>query len=304
MSTLFGMKPGEDTAESSSQIEMLGKVRELWRYPVKSMQGESIDQAELTELGFVGDRMLALLDVVTGRIASAKSPRMWPNLLEFRAKLTALPTTPAKLPAVEITMPDGKTLRTDDPDVESVLSTSLGREVKIVSSNPPGATYEQYVPPVEDAEPDGSSDYYRDIPNSLLGSGTLHDAASVHLLTDATLNRLKRLYPTGDFDVRRFRPNVVVSTGDGEPDFVENGWLKQTIALGGAAVRVTAPMLRCVMTTRPQGSLPKDLGILRTPAQHNRLPVLNMGSYPCVGVAALVNEAGVVRLGDDVRMPG
>ena len=87
---------------STSRIQTLGKVGELWRYPVKSMQGESIEKEELTELGFVGDRMLALMDVATGRIASARSPRMWPNLVDFRARLTEPPTSAAGLPAVEI----------------------------------------------------------------------------------------------------------------------------------------------------------------------------------------------------------
>jgi len=114
----------------------------------------------------------------------------------------------------------------------------------------------------------------------------------VHVLTVATLDRLRELYPQGRFEVRRFRPNIVVETGS--TDFAENAWIDRTIAIGeGIRLSVTGPCPRCVMTTLPQGDLPKDTGILRTVAQQNNANV---------GVYASVVRSGTVRRGDVVRL--
>jgi uncharacterized protein YcbX len=127
-----------------------------------------------------------------------------------------------------------------------------------------------------------------------LPAGTFFDCAVVHLLTTATLDRLRELYPRGRFEVRRFRPNVVVETADGAKDFVENAWIGHTIAIGDAVrLSITGPSPRCVMTTLPQGDLPTDPGILRTAAQHNQANV---------GVYASVLRGGQVRRGDAVRL--
>lgn len=280
---------------------MLGRVAELRRYPVKSMQGERLDASAIGERGLLGDRALALYDVETGKIASAKSPRMWPNLLALSATFVEPPQPDTPLPPVRITFPDGDEVRTDDPDVEDVLSDAVGRRVRLVSSNPEGAAYEYYVPDVEGADPHGT-DVYFDFPNDPFGTGSLHDVSPIHLVTTATLGRLGELYPEGRFDVRRFRPNIVVETD--EEGFVENDWLKRELDVAGITLRVTFPMQRCVMTTLPQDDLPRDLGILRTAAEHNRLDVLELGRYPCVGVAALVRGSGTIRCGDPVGFSG
>jgi uncharacterized protein YcbX len=115
----------------------------------------------------------------------------------------------------------------------------------------------------------------------------------IHLLTTATLDRLRELYPPGRFEVRRFRPNIVVETASGE-NFVEDAWIGQILAIGDAVrLSITGPCGRCVMTTLPQGDLPRDTGILRTAAQHNRANV---------GVYASVLHGGKVRRGDSVRL--
>ena len=100
---------------------------------------------------------------------------------------------------------------------------------------------------------------------------TFFDIAVIHLLTISTLNRLKELYPEGRFDIRRFRPNVVVQSKSDEKDFIENLWVGKKISIGEETVlRITGPCTRCVMTTLPQGDLHKDLGILRTVAKYNK----------------------------------
>jgi uncharacterized protein YcbX len=127
-----------------------------------------------------------------------------------------------------------------------------------------------------------------------LPEGTFFDCATVHLLTTATLDHLRELYPKGRFEARRFRPNIVVQPASGEKSFVENAWIGQTLAIGDEVrLRITGPCSRCVMTTLLQGDLPADPGILRTAAQHNKANV---------GVYAAVLRAGPIRRGDAVRI--
>jgi hypothetical protein len=116
----------------------------------------------------------------------------------------------------------------------------------------------------------------------------------IHLLTTATLDRLRELYPQGRFEVRRFRPNIVVQLASGEKGFAENAWIGHTLAIGTAVrLNITGPCGRCVMTTLAQGDLSRDPGILRTAAQHNQVNV---------GVYATVVRGGTIRRGDPVRI--
>lgn len=137
-------------------------------------------------------------------------------------------------------------------------------------------------------------DYRDTVTDFELPAGTFFDIAVVHLITTATIDRLRTLYPEGRFEVRRFRPNIVVSTGPEDQGFVENDWIGHTVAIGDhVRLATTGPCPRCVMITLPQGDLPKDSGILRTAAQHNGVNV---------GVYASVVSGGTVRRGDPVRL--
>ena len=137
-------------------------------------------------------------------------------------------------------------------------------------------------------------DYRDTVTDFALPEGTFFDCALVHLLTTATLDRLRELYQQGRFEARRFRPNIVVEPGDDLRDFVENAWIGGTLAIGEAVrLSITGPCPRCVMTTLPQGDLPKDPGILRAAAQHNGVNV---------GVYASVLRGGSVRRGDPVTL--
>lgn len=135
--------------------------------------------------------------------------------------------------------------------------------------------------------------------------GKFSDYAAVHVLTTATLDRLRALYPRGRFDVRRFRPNIVVESPFGQEGFVENAWVGHTLAIGtDVRLRITDPMPRCVITTLAQGDLLRDLGILNTVADHNLvgIPVLGGAARPSVGVSAFVLQGGTIRRGDSVRI--
>jgi uncharacterized protein len=285
----------------SHTAQVLGSVVSLWRYPVKSMMGEELNAAETTERGLLGDRAYALVDTADGKVASAKNPRKWPHLFDFRAAFVDPPRSGAKVPPVRITLPEGRVVSSAQSDVNQILSRALKREVtldvtergqrEIVEStfpNPWTPTAEEYWPDMEGLE-------FRDtVTDFNLPEGTFFDCAVVHVLTTATVDRLRELYPEGRFEVRRFRPNIVVEIASGVKDFVENAWIGGTLAIGDAVrLQLTGPCPRCVMTTLPQGDLAKDPGILRTAAQHN---------HANVGLYASVVRGGTVRRGDAIGL--
>ena len=281
-----------EPAHSPFEQVTVGSVVSLWRYPVKSMIGEELNAAEVTERGLVGDRRFAVVDAATGKVAGAKNPRKWGNFFDFRAAYVEPPKSEVKLPAVRLTLPDGTVVTSDEPDLPRVLSDALGRQVAFAEAKDgeesSGATAEEYWPDMD------GLDHRDTVTEWELPPGTFFDLAVVHLLTTATIDRLRGLYPAGRFEVRRFRPNIVVSTGPDSEGFVENDWVGHTIGIGDeVSLRVTGPCPRCVMTTLPQGDLPKDPGILRAAAQHNQATV---------GVYADVITSGTIRRGDPVTL--
>jgi len=266
----------------------LGSVVSLWRFPVKSMMGEELNAVEVTERGLVGDRAYALVDPSTGKVASAKNPRKWPNLFDFRAAFLEPPRTDAKSPPVRISFPDGATITSEQSELTETLSRALGREVRFTSAVPETPTLEEYWPDIE------GLDHQDAVTDESIPPGAFFDGAAVHLLTTASIARLQEAYPKGRFEVRRFRPNIVVEPAPGEEGFVENAWIGRTLAIGPEVrLAVTGPCPRCVMPTLPQGDLPKDAGILRTALDENE---------GRVGVYAKVVRGGTIRRGDPLSM--
>jgi uncharacterized protein YcbX len=280
----------------------LGSVVSLWRYPVKSMMGEELNATDVTHRGLLGDRAYALVDSSNEKVASAKNPRKWAKLFDFRAALAEPPRTGEKIPPVHVALPDGTIVTSEQTDTNQIFSNVLGREVtlqtrepeqqEIVETTLPNpwtpSQYEEYWPDMEDLA-------YRDtITHEAMPEGTFFDLAVIHILTTATIDRLRELYPQGRFEVRRFRPNIVVEPSSGEEGFVEDEWVGKTLVIGDEVrIDITEPCPRCVMTTLPQGDLPKDPGILRTAAQHNEVNV---------GVYGAVLQGGTIRRGDQVRV--
>ena len=262
-------------------------VVSLWRYPVKSMQGEQLDAADITERGLLGDRAYALIDASNGKVVSAKNPRKWQGLLDAQAVFDHPPHPGEGMPSVRITLSDGTVMASKDSRLEATLSARLGREVTLESAASQSPSLEEYWPDVD------GLDHRDTVTDEAMPSGTFFDLAPVHLLTTATIDRLRELYPEGRVEVRRFRPNILVDSGPGI-GFVEKDWIGHTLAIGGEVrLRVTGPCPRCVMTTLPQGDLPKDPGILRTAAQHNDVHV---------GVYATVERGGTIRRGDPITI--
>jgi uncharacterized protein len=271
-----------------------GTVVSLWRYPVKSMMGEELNSSYVTERGLVGDRTYAVIDRKTGKVASAKNPRKWGKLFDSRSIFVDSPHDDDvnDIPPVRITLPDGSNIFSDhQDDIDSSLSKVFGREVRLVkANNSEKPSYEEYWPDVE-----GLAQREK-VTDEAMPSKTFFDIAVVHILTTSTINRLRELYPEGRFEIRRFRPNIVIeSSASGEKnEFIENSWVGKKITIGKDIVlNITGPCTRCVMITLPQGDLPQDLGILRTVARYNQVNV---------GVYASVHHSGLIHRGDSIHL--
>jgi MOSC domain-containing protein len=290
--------------------ESIARIARLWRFPVKSMRGERIDQADVTERGLIGDRAFALRDEATGKIASAKSVKTFPGLLACQASFVEPPQPGRTLPPVRINLPDGARVLSDSPDANRVLSAYFRRNVVLARSAPDDFTIDQYHPDIAGADPSGHRDtsveqklgaaFFAEAGlTSPVAAESFFDLFPLSVLSTSSLARLADLRPQTRFDERRFRMNVIV--GADAPGFVENDWIGRRIALGEhVRIRITMPDPRCVMTTLPQEDLPADSDVLRTLVQHNRLPIANAGDCPCAGVYAVVEAAGPIRAGDAV----
>jgi uncharacterized protein YcbX len=287
-------------------------VGALRRFPVKSMRGERLEACTIGPAGVVGDRAYALVDEEDGRVASAKNPRKWGALLGFRASFVDEPVAGEATPPARIVLPDGTETRTDAADVDAVLSKALDRSVRLVDAAPEGGAFEEVWPDIDGLAPEefvtsttvahDDGDPVSAIPMAMFApAGTFFDLSTIHLLTTATLRRLSGLAPGASFDARRYRPNVLVEVpGEG---FVENDWVGRRVAFGAdAAVTVTLPTMRCVMTTLAQDELPRDRSTLRAIAAHNRVDIAGFGTWACAGAYADVVAPGEVRVGDPVTV--
>jgi uncharacterized protein YcbX len=278
---------------------MVGTVSRLCRYPVKSMLGEDLDAGDVTFRGLDHDRRLAVVSCRTGKVASAKYPRLWRALLTLSASVGQ--PAGAATDSVRITLPDGGIVRSTDPDVDQVLSALLSEPVTLTATPPPGASLDRAVP--EAVLADGVT---AEVPAEIIEigagapPGTFVDFAPLHLLTTATLDRIAGLSPRGVADPERYRPNIVIRTA--APGFAENDWLDRYVAVGDDLIlRVIARTPRCAVPTLAHGPLPRDADALRVLARHNRLsPVAGMDPEPCAGVYAEVLNPGRIRIGDSV----
>jgi uncharacterized protein len=272
----------------SQPQKSIGKVVSLWRYPVKSMMGEELNSSHMTERGLIGDRVYAIVDQRTGKVASAKNPRKWEKLFDFRAAFIDSLQSSDSIPPVRITLPDGCQIFSNQGGIDHTLSKVLRREVTLMKASLEKPSYEEYWPDIEGIA-------HREIvTDEAMPSQTFFDVAVIHILTTSTINRLREFYPDGRFEIRRFRPNIVIESKSEEKDFIENLWVDRKLMIGEEIVlKVIGPCTRCVMITLPQGDLEKDLGILRTVAKYNQVHA---------GVYASVVRSGIVRRGDIVQL--
>ncbi len=249
--------------------ETLGTVAALWRYPVKSLRGEALERVAIGPSGIPGDRAFALRDTRDGRILSAKRTAA---LLAFRAVYPEGPERPAL-----IDLGDGRRTTTAAADAAALLSALLGRAVQLCGPDDRR----------EDRRVEWDDEMTFDAP-----AGAFVDLAPLHVLTTASLAALAACRPEARFDVRRFRPNLLVDNGERQ-GFAEDDLEGKVLAIGKTLrLRVFMPTIRCALTTRAQEDLPADPAILRTVVERHGG---NLGAY------ARVEAPGEVRVGDPVR---
>jgi uncharacterized protein YcbX len=249
------------------------RVVELWRHPVKSLQGESLSRAELETNGVSGDRSWGIVDQGTSKVLTA---RREPVLLLAAARLDDDGT-----PVLDL--PNGDHVEGPGDATDERLSNWLGRPVRLVSAQATNPGVAEFF---EDATDDTSRAIEWTMP-----AGRFVDALPLLVLTTASLRRAAALYPDGVWATRRLRPNIVVDV-DGE-GWVEDAWCQREVRIGEATIVPVAPCERCTMVTRPQPGLDRDLDIFRTLARHHNAKF---------GVWSGVAAPGSIHVGDAVAI--
>ncbi|MCR6501558.1 MOSC domain-containing protein [Shinella sp. CPCC 101442] len=231
-----------------------GTIRELWRYPVSSLTGERLDLIDLDATGVAGDRQWGLFDAGSMAVAAPESERRWRPAPGLQARMGA----------------DGPEISTD------------------------GSAWHRVPSPAADA----AASNHLAFPVRFQHFGEIHaipryERDPLHILTTASLARLQALLPAAIVDTRRFRPNILVETGDGEVDFVEQRFIGKRLLIGAAVVEITEPCTRCAFTALGQPGLPFDKDVLHAIARHGD------GGF---GVLAKVVATGRIALGDTVAV--
>ena len=280
-------------------MPQIGTVAALRRYPVKSMLGEDRGEARITVRGFEGDRVYALIDVQSGKVATAKLPHRWRTMLQ----LHSAQRDDGDAPRVEIAMPDGRIVDCADPSAEAILSEVLGRAVTLASVRPDGLEMERAHPDAVIAQGSGNEVDFDVLPVGMgAPEGGFFDFAPVHFITTTSLDRVGSATAAGVAELVRYRPNLIVETPGGVP-FQENDWIGARLGIGPEVqLEVVVPTPRCAVPTLAHGDVPVDLKALQAIAGLNKAQVLDMGLLPCLGAYAKVLKPGSVRLGDPVEL--
>lgn len=289
----------------------VGRIREIWRFPVKSMGGERIDSATVTPGGIAGDRGWAVRDEEAGQITNAKR---LPALIQCSARYLE---EPGQGPGtIEIQMPSGDAVRGDAPDAAERLTAALGKRVSISPLRPasdleyyrrgkaePGDALQQARDTfaLEDGEPMPDFSVMATLPGMAMlrefatPPGTHFDVAPLHVLTTASLAALARANPGADADPRRFRANIIIETAPGIEGFAEFDWCGRALAGGETVIELQSPTVRCRLPTLAQPGLPEARSIMRTLVRETK---------HSLGLYATVGQPGTLRAGDPVVLRG
>ena len=247
------------------------RVAQVWRYPVKSLQGERPAALEVGLERVAGDREWGVRDSTTGVVLTGRTAR---PLLHAAARL-------AGPDEVVVTLPDGRQLHERDDTTDLALSAYVGQPVHLARAKvDEQAAFEAPVEFSDDTSP---------IARWQSRPGSFNDGHPVHLLSTASLRAAGALHPDGQWDVRRFRPNVLIDV-DGD-DFAEDAWT--AVIIGDVELEVYKRTTRCAITARAQPGLDDDLEVPRSLAR-NRSAKL--------GVYARVTMAGTIAPGDPVTV--
>ena len=297
------------------------RVGQLWHYPVKSMQGEPTDELTVGPEGVVGDRAYGFVDIEAGRLVSGKHPKRYAPILECRAAFTEPPRLDAELPPVRVTFPDGVTVDGDHDEITARVGKLLGREVRLATvAVDADVLVEEVWPHLEGFGPvafyrmlqigteadDPAGERMIGFRPAMAAPGTLNDLAAMHVLTTSTLATLAAEHGGGQWDARRFRPNILfddAAEAGANGANGEDGWIGQDLQIGtGPRLNIVAATPRCIMTTLGQADLSRDPEVLRTMARANRRPLGEFGLFAAAGAYAEVVNPGTVRVGDSVAV--
>ena len=278
------------------------KVTAIYRYPVKSMAGQSLVATDLTENGIPGDRAWAIKDTERG---STRGGKRFPALMSCSARFLEEPTPRTPSPPSELTFPDGSTHRTSDVDINKKLSSLVDAPVSLWPIVPKeqldhyrrvsnlDGDMEAELRAVFARTPDEPLPDLGQFPAELLEfespPGTYFDAYPLLIMSTTALASMQAAGGGSNFDVRRFRPNIVVET-DEEGGFPENAWTGSVLNIGTAQLKFEIVCPRCIMTTHPFAELPKDPKIMRALVRENGG---NLGIY------ASVVRSGSISVGDE-----
>lgn len=284
----------------------VGTVKELWRYPVKSMEGELIEQATIEKLGLVGDRCWAIRDVEKSETSSV---RKLPALLRCSARYQQEPKqgqTGADIPAVNIELADGTSISSEASDVDSRLSQYLKKPVSLKPLQPRSnwAFYRLKTIDGEEAlkkqfntkEPlpsMASVSWLKMLELSIFATplGRFYDAYPLHIVTSNSIETLKQLEPEGDFQSKRFRPNIYIECNTPQAQLEEFNWVGGKLYIGDTIIKCESRTVRCLMPAQPQPGLNKDSKVLRTLEKHTKRHL---------GINASVLQSGKIQHGDPV----
>jgi uncharacterized protein len=280
---------------------VVGKLGGIMRFPIKSLLGEILDECMVSERGLDGDRALALVDTATGKIASAKQPNLWRDMLKLVAR-----TDPASSqPRIIVSDAEGGQRDHLAVDFDAWVSGVLGRSVKLTETKPIGIELNR-------ARPDEVLDrgMHEPVTQDVLAIGAaapgggFFDFAPVHLVTTASLAALSSAAPDATISVKRYRPNLVIETV-ASTAFVETQWIGRRIRIGQfVELEIIAPTPRCAVPMLSHGVLPASPSAVRTVNELNRVefPLLGPGRFPCLGVYATVLSSGHLQRGDIITL--
>src|ERR1700688_1395674 len=281
---------------------IIGTIGAIMRYPVKSMLGETLDGCEMGVSGVDGDRTHALVDPSTGKIASAKQPNLWRDLLAFSAK-TRAKTGSQTNASIIICDGGGNQIDLADPDFDLKVSEWLGRRIKLIDVRPAGIELNRARPDevmTEGVEATVTQDVLAIA--SAAPAGGFFDFAPLHLMTSASLDAARAAAPTASIHAERYRPNIVIETPSSEV-FAENQWVGRRLSIGPhVSIEVIAPTPRCAVPMLVHGALPHSREAVAVVNKLNKIefPPLGPGTYPCLGAYATVVATGPVKCGDQV----
>jgi len=286
-------------------MKKIGTIQAIWRYPIKGMAGESIDSCHINERGLSGDRQYAVRDIARNEIQSCK---FRPELLSCIAR-SKNPAAIFDAAAFDIHFPDGTAIPYNSPEVDTKISETLGHDSSLEPLRPSNEmdfyrrykadehTWLEELKATFTREPGEALPDFSNPPQDFIDyvtlPGTFFLVSPFHIITTATMQHFKQLRPEADWDIRRFRPNIVIQTIDDTSGLAEQDWLDKTLHIGNTSINCSSTAPRCGAVTRQQQSISFDKSMLRTIVKEADQ---NLGIYGDISGDA------ILYVGDDVYL--